>query len=423
MITLTKGQQDGLEKLEAFLADPSANFFLLTGSAGCGKTTLTNNILPLVTDGDVVACAPTHKACSVIQSNLPTTKCLTIHKFLGLKPKKSGTTTGLAKQRNYDPTEWMGFTVVLLDEVSMVGHDLAKFIKDDALSWNRKYIFIGDRYQLPPVDEKYSPIYDWEIPECYRHELTEIVRQAEDNPIIRAATAIRDCIVGGKEPPLRQYKADNNTGIYLLKPAEWEAKLNEYVHLPEYKANSDFMRIIAYRNATVHSYNQKVRELLGEDLTYPFSIGDKVVANEAWVVQDEVLMSTGQEFTIELIYPHTHPVYPTIQGFFLELEELPGYPVYVLDYAQSSGAYKSALQEAAIIGTKQGDWQPYYGLQEYFADLRPVYALTSHKSQGSTFDNVMVDFRDIYTNRKMSEADRCYYVATTRARYNVYLLA
>ncbi len=46
-----------------------------------------------------------------------------------------------------------------------------------------------------------------------------------------------------------------------------------------------------------------------------------------------------------------------------------------------------------------------------------------HNSQGSTFDNVMVDFRDIYTNRKMSEADRCYYVAITRARYNVYLLA
>jgi len=387
------------------------------------NTYMLEQVLPLVTDGDVIGCGPTHKSVAVLATRLNGIDCMTIHKFLGLKPKKSGTTSSLVKQRNYDPTQWMGVSVVLLDELSMVSSDLVKHIKDDALAWNRKYIFIGDRYQLPPVDEKYCPIYDWDIPDRYKHELTEIVRQASDNPVIRAATGIRDSIIGGKEPPLRQYKADNNTGIYLLKPAEWEAKLSEYVHMPEYKDNTDFMRILAYRNATVHSYNQKVRQLLGEDLTYPFSVGDKVVANEAWVVDEEVLMNTGQEFTITEIYPHTHPVYSDIFGFFLELEEIPGYPVYVLDYEKSASAYKAALQAAAIVGTKEGDWRPYYGLQEYFADLRPVFSLTTHKAQGSTFDNVMVDFRDIYTNRKLSEADRCYYVAITRARYNVYLLA
>jgi ATP-dependent exoDNAse (exonuclease V) alpha subunit len=45
-----------------------------------------------------------------------------------------------------------------------------------------------------------------------------------------------------------------------------------------------------------------------------------------------------------------------------------------------------------------------------------------HNSQGSTFDNVFVDFRDIYANKVLSEADRCLYVAVTRARYNVYVL-
>ena len=378
MTTLTQGQQEALSKLEAFLASEDL-FFLLSGSAGTGKTYMLEQVLPLVTDGDVIGCGPTHKSVAVLATRLHDTDCMTIHRFLGLKPKKSGTTSSLVKQRNYDPTQWMGVSVLLLDELSMVSSDLVKHIKDDALSWNRKYIFIGDRYQLPPVDEKYCPVYDWDIPDRYKHELTEIVRQAADNPVIRAATGIRDSIIGGKEPPLRQYKADNNTGIYLLKPAEWESKLAEYVHMPQYKENTDFMRILAYRNATVHSYNQKVRHLLGEDLTYPFSVGDKVVANEAWVVDEEVLMNTGQEFTITEIYPHTHPVYSDIFGFFLELEEIPGYPVYVLDYEKSAAAYKNALQAAAITGTKEGDWRPYYGLQEYFADLRPVFSLTTHK--------------------------------------------
>jgi ATP-dependent exoDNAse (exonuclease V) alpha subunit len=101
-----------------------------------------------------------------------------------------------------------------------------------------------------------------------------------------------------------------------------------------------------------------------------------------------------------------------------------GEPVYVLDYLQSAKAYKELLEKLVIEGRQTNNWIPYYSLQEFYADLRPAYALTIHQSQGSTFENVMVDFQDIYNKRhsNLSEADKCYYVAVTRAQKNVVIL-
>ena len=59
-----------------------------------------------------------------------------------------------------------------------------------------------------------------------------------------------------------------------------------------------------------------------------------------------------------------------------------------------------------------------------FAEIDYSYAITSHKSQGSTYDNVIVDLKDIYgvgaTSAKSKS--RSVYTAITRAKNTAILI-
>lgn len=76
--------------------------------------------------------------------------------------------------------------------------------------------------------------------------------------------------------------------------------------------------------------------------------------------------------------------------------------------------YCDNLADAARRG--RGHWKEFWRAKEAFADLRPAYALTVHKSQGSTFATTLVDAVDIMNrNSKKWEALRCLYVAVSRS--------
>lgn len=61
-------------------------------------------------------------------------------------------------------------------------------------------------------------------------------------------------------------------------------------------------------------------------------------------------------------------------------------------------------------------------LIEPFADVNYGYALTVHKSQGSTYYNVYVDMDDIIKNINVDEGKKCLYTAITRASNEVHIL-
>lgn len=46
-----------------------------------------------------------------------------------------------------------------------------------------------------------------------------------------------------------------------------------------------------------------------------------------------------------------------------------------------------------------------------------------HNSQGSTFQHTFIDLGDIYSNRNQGQADKCYYVALTRAARRAYVIS
>ena len=66
------------------------------------------------------------------------------------------------------------------------------------------------------------------------------------------------------------------------------------------------------------------------------------------------------------------------------------------------------------------DWQ--MNVMDRFAQLNYGYAITVHKSQGSTFKNVFIDIMDIFENRNQTERLKCLYTAITRSSNSLELL-
>ena len=64
----------------------------------------------------------------------------------------------------------------------------------------------------------------------------------------------------------------------------------------------------------------------------------------------------------------------------------------------------------------EGIWSYLYeSVIDIFADISYGYCITTHKSQGSTFNNVYVDMNNIiFKNTNMEESYRCLYTAITR---------
>lgn len=413
----TEGQQTALSKLIKFILSDHS-IFVLSGSAGTGKTTIAQEIPGMVTQGRIVGTAPTHKAVGVLAKRMPDIECMTIHSFLGLRPMKKGDKQILARKNNYDPSQWYDVRVVVVDESSMNDSELMKWIEQDIETWGRKYILLGDQYQIPPVSELYSPCFSLDIPDECKAELTEIMRHA--GPIIIAATAVRDAIISGREPDLKPGLLEDGTGVRLLKNDPWHGALNNCVQKDVFRQDPDFCRVIAWKNDTVMRHIQTVRGMMGEDTNLPFCVGDNLVANEAWIQGDDVIFNTGAEFTVLAMEEQTHPAYSKLKGWQVWLEGIEDVPVYVLDLLSCRDAMKTQLSKLAEEAKQPcGSWVPFYTLSEHYADLRPLYALTAHKSQGSGFQNSFIDLKDIYANRIKSEADRCLYVAITRAIKNV----
>lgn len=411
-IEYTVDQSTGIDVIQRFLNDSVAKFCRISGGPGVGKTFLASGIFKLLTDHSVMAAvAPTHKAVKVLKSKLRHGEvCSTIHSFLHLKPVRKG----------YE-TEWKQVSapeshskLVLLDEYSMVGKNLFKFIQDDAYYRNRKYIFFGDGLQIPPVGEKESPITVLNLGK-YSHELNEIVRQEANNPIVRTVHTIRAAIAKGKEPVIvtDMYKGK---GVSVLALPEWTNTIRDIAD----SFTPDIFRIIAYRNSTTKKYNKMVRSMLNYDLNVPFDVGEYVVANDTYSVgfgDDEVVVITnGVEGEVIEMYDCIDPVY-RLRYYQVTIKDEEGtiYTVPVLNMHEEEKYYrvKETLLEDAKRDRKK--WYVWYKFLAMFCDLRSLFSITSHKCQGSTYQYSFIDYCDIYTNQNIFEADRCMVVAASRA--------
>ncbi len=230
--------------------------------------------------------------------------------------------------------------LLIIDECSMVGKQMG----EDLLSFKTPILVLGDPAQLPPVGD--GGFFTLGKP---HHMLTEIHRQAKDNPIIRIATDIRQ----GRGIEYGDY---GNSRIVKKTDITPDMAL---------EAN----QILVGRNKTRRIINNRMRELLGFKDIYP-GVTDKLVClrnnhdlnllnGSLWVV--DASNHDGGEYVELMIKP--------------EEDFNNGEQVEVLAHAKP------------FLG--QDLKMPWWD-RKLADEFDYGYALTCHKSQGSQWEKVFI---------------------------------
>jgi exodeoxyribonuclease-5 len=171
-------QDEALKAVAAWLARPRDQIFRLFGFAGTGKTTLARHLAE-DSDGDVAFGAYTGKAALVMRSK-GCEGATTIHAMM-YRPR-GGDEEGPSFAIHRDGAAAKA-DLIVIDECSMVDEELGR----DLLSFGKKVLVLGDPAQLPPV--KGGGFFTEAEPDAM---LTEVHRQAADDPIIRMSLAVRN---------------------------------------------------------------------------------------------------------------------------------------------------------------------------------------------------------------------------------------
>jgi len=219
-----------------------SSIFRLFGYAGTGKTTLAKHIAEGV-DGKVLFAAFTGKAASVMRSK-GCHGASTIHSLI-YKARESGEETPSFELWNDAPASKA--KLIVIDECSMVDAELAR----DLMSFGAPLLVLGDPAQLPPIQG--GGFFTEVEPDAM---LTEVHRQAQDDPIVRLSMDIR----AGHRIAEGQYGETQVVRREALDP----------------KRVIDADQVLVGRNATRRAYNARLRERRGFADALPMA-GDKLV--------------------------------------------------------------------------------------------------------------------------------------------------
>ena len=233
---LATQQAAAFDAVMAFMKDKSRKEFKLFGFAGSGKTTLAAYIGEAV--GSVVYVTFTGKAAHVLAQK-GCEPASTIHRaiYKSYQDEKTGKWHfSLDRECALAAAD-----LVIVDEGPMVGRRIA----EDLIKVAKKLLILGDPFQLDPVkDDQYWGVGDPDF------MLTEIHRQAADNPIIRLSMDIRE--------------------RGMLKPGTYgDSVVGKHSKLFTSDMLHSHDQILCGKNDTRHHYNNAYRELLDYDDPVP----------------------------------------------------------------------------------------------------------------------------------------------------------
>jgi len=417
-IALSTSQDAACAAFQKFLKSRNQTEFLLSGFAGSGKSFLVTYLIDLANDEyklikliapkapppNFIYTATTNKAAAVL-ANMVQSSAKTIHSTLGLSVFNNYRTGVVRLEQKHDCMN-LNHSIVVIDEASMINHQLLHFIRKAAKKYNEcKILYVGDSYQLPPINENHCPVF---TAVKNIHFLTDIQRQAADSPIIEFSQQYRN-ILDNEVLPWPKIPVDNQTIFHYADPKSWKIAIDqEYQQQPI--DQTDSCKVLAWSNDRVRGYNNWLRKQLG--FTQPYEVGERLICNKALTVHNRLLAKTD---SIHRVYAVRLDTQKDQQGHIITLDSS-GYKFEI--FQPSNWAAANRLQRAYA---EQKDWNNYFKIKNEWGDFRPIHAQTVHKAQGSTYKKVFIDLTDIGKNNKWYEVARLMYVAITRASHEVHL--
>lgn len=361
-------QERAIADVKAWLADPRGKqVFRLFGYAGTGKTTLAKELAATVR-GSVLYATFTGKAALVLRKK-GCEDASTIHSLIYKVDVNER--TGEATFSLNPESDLSTAALLIVDEVSMVGEELAR----DLLTFGKRVLVLGDPAQLPPVKDE--GFFINAAPDVM---LTEVHRQAQDNPIIRMSMDIRE-------------------GNRLQRGAYGESLVTSradigHDRLRELVLGAD--QLLCGLNRTRVSYNRRIRALKGlagrAEEWHP-TAGDRLICLKN--KKDKAIFNGGMWMT------------DSVGDKFgcLSIEATS------LDEVRDPLTFEVA--EEFFVGAEHKiEWRE----RRKYDEFTFGWAITCHKSQGSQWDDVIIfdesgAFRDARAN--------WLYTAITRAAEKV----
>jgi exodeoxyribonuclease-5 len=356
-------QEQALKEVRLWLRDRSGpQVYYLAGFAGTGKTTLATELAGSVRGGKVLFAAYTGKAALVLQSK-GCAGASTIHSLIYRIEDEDAAEPRFVLNREDSPLR--DANLLIVDEVSMVGEEIGM----DLLSFRKKILVLGDPFQLPPVSGE--GFFTRNAPNL---TLTEVHRQARDNPIIRMSMDIREG---------RRLQAGSFGESEVIARS---AMMRGHVKAAD--------QVIVGLNKTRRTFNGRIREMQGR--AGAFQIGDRVISLKN---NREKGLLNGALWTVD-----------SIQKQGGETTEMVVTP---LDAGMIVAPVAVRCHHAWLEG-REKELPPH--VARGFDPFDFAYAITCHKAQGSQWDRVLVmDEGSAFQEMR----DRWLYTAATRAAKSV----
>ena len=400
----TEGQSKALDLAARVKKSTGTVIGIINGFAGTGKTTLLKRIVEDI--GDCVLLAPTGRAARRI-SELTEMEAQTIHSWLYEPYEDEVTWEVKFVRKELSAVKRPASGVVVVDECSMVNEDHFEDLIDVCTALGLSLLFVGDEFQLPPVQSGFS-IFTAGVGEMVR--MTEVLRQALDSPVLRAATMLRE--------------GDPYGGMKLLPSIPTQAVIESV------PAQGEGL-VICYSNKLRHNLNRRIR--LHHGLEGDVKPTEPVVVNRntpvlGWLNGD--IMPFGN-IVIEptpQTYDYMGEKY-SVNFFGAEMdgrkvvlckEDLTGeLPAGVTEWSLTRPAawWAIANKFTRKVPSKRSPEQQ-ITIPQPFVNANLGWAMTCHKAQGSQWKDILV-LLDKNMSLDSYENKRWLYTALTRAEKNV----
>lgn len=429
-------QIDALNEMDRFMKSNETSM-TLSGYAGTGKTSLMEIIAKkgMKQHRPVVFCATTNKAAAVLNERVSKAgfKAATLNKVFGISVEvDSNSSTYNARNlvnvlKDADITPG---TTVVIDEASMINEENYGILNNIAKRNSLKIIYVGDEAQLAPVGEdKISKVFRNGDGKVIR--LTQVER-TDDNAILKEATDLRN---GNPLSGISSFN-DKGEGVAYISPNHQD-EINSVVanYVKGLKHDPNYFRILAFTNKAVSAYNNQVRELLGYTSPSP-NVGEPMTgyANWGydWKTKSYRFINSESYKVSKVDKPHTIQTHLsdgtaiTMEAIPLTLEDSLG-NVDTFDFIDIKSNLSNLQAAVQLANEKKMLWAEakravgrdakakIYQRINFIDNFLFVndniedsnhnllqaktidfgYAMTVHKSQGSTFTNVLMDDVDI----------------------------
>lgn len=449
---LSPDQRKGLAEMLAFMHDDSQREMVLAGAAGTGKTSLLNVFLKELSREfkkiKVYCTAYTNEAVRVLSQRSGKNYDKTISGLLGLKLEQN---EDHGKVLVRDGKCHAGkYRLIVIDEASMVNDECYEMIQSVLREFPKmKILYVGDEAQLPPVNFQASVVFT-RVPNLFR--LTQVMRVSADNPIIGLVTPIRDHRnMLRVEDCFDHVDCVNDRGegvrFYTMKKPFFDNLFADFMS-DEYKENKNFCRLLAYTNNAVDKSNSFIRRhIFGNDVQ-EYTAGDDLIVTEGYSValageKKLQVYTNGERLMVKEATKYVEEgtgivVWSLLVDNYMaasnkrELRHIKvlsaeGYSTYMAVKRRLIGKAKTLCAEVnpmtgLPVHNRHEVWQEFYDFIDSFCYVNYSYAMTIHKAQGSTIDNVYVVEKDInICDWDVIQRNKLKYTAFTRAAKNLHI--